>query len=65
MDNNLRNRVANALFGHTPEGHCVSCKREAGTFRDEASAREWSISQMCQRCQDVIFRDDEAELIIM
>ena len=40
------------------EGYCVSCDTEdikATSFRDDISKKEYSISAMCQSCQDDIF----------
>lgn len=34
---------------------CGSDKVAATDFRDELSRREWSISLMCQKCQDEVF----------
>ena len=31
---------------------CVECGKPADKFRDALSEREWSISCLCQRCQD-------------
>lgn len=36
-------------------GQCTTCNGPATSFRDQLSAREHSISGMCQRCQDEIF----------
>ena len=36
---------------------CVICGREALTFRDALSRKEFAISGMCQDCQDDIFKD--------
>jgi hypothetical protein len=46
------------------EGYCVSCDTTgivATSFRDDISKKEYSISGMCQSCQDDIFgvSDDE------
>ena len=38
---------------------CVICKGEATTFIDELSRREFSISGMCQSCQDSVFGKEE------
>ena len=40
------------------EGYCVSCDTTgivATSFRDDISKKEYSISAMCQSCQDDIF----------
>ena len=34
---------------------CVLCDEDASTFKDDASRREYTISGMCQVCQDSIF----------
>lgn len=54
--------VARINFGHlrTASIHdniCVTCGGEAITFRDALSRKEYSISGMCQNCQDEIFKD--------
>ncbi len=36
-------------------GTCVICSGEATTFRDATSEKEYSISGMCQDCQDNIW----------
>ena len=46
------------VFGRTSslkEGKCASCGVEATYFRDELSRREYSISALCQECQDSVF----------
>lgn len=55
-----------ANFGRTTaiqEGRCVpapvGCGGPAGPFRDDASAREYRISGLCQECQDAFFGDGE------
>ena len=46
-------------------GECIPCgstKIRDCDFRDEISKREYSVSGMCQSCQDEIFQSDsEAE----
>lgn len=45
-----KNRVA------TIEGnHCMCCNGPAEDFRDALSAKEYSISGLCQKCQDSIW----------
>tara|TARA_R110002012_G_scaffold283916_1_gene474488 strand:- start:406 stop:615 length:210 start_codon:yes stop_codon:yes gene_type:complete len=41
--------------GAVAEASCVTCKGEASSFRDEISKKEYTISGMCQSCQDEIF----------
>ena len=34
---------------------CVMCGGDASQFRDALSRKEFSISGMCQKCQDKVF----------
>lgn len=34
---------------------CATCKGPASAFKDELSRKEYTISGMCQKCQDEIF----------
>ena len=48
------------------DGNCVACDstgNNATSFRDDISKKEYSISGMCQSCQDDIFgvSDDEPD----
>lgn len=38
---------------------CVACNQEATEFDDDLSAREFSISGLCQTCQDAIWPKDD------
>jgi len=38
---------------------CVMCEGDATTFSDELSRREFTISGMCQTCQDSVFGKEE------
>lgn len=38
------------------------CGEPIGPFRDALSEREYTISGLCQTCQDSIFRDDWQDL---
>tara|TARA_R110002153_G_scaffold200886_2_gene354204 strand:+ start:354 stop:611 length:258 start_codon:yes stop_codon:yes gene_type:complete len=40
---------------------CTTCKGDASTFTDELSEKEFTISGMCQTCQDEIFTDPQDE----
>jgi len=45
-------------------GTCVSCDAEdiiASSFDDDLSRKEYSISGMCQSCQNDIFGEDDEE----
>lgn len=37
------------------QGKCPICEGDAGEFRDLLSRREFTISGMCQKCQDSVF----------
>lgn len=43
------------------ERRCVSCGCSVGPhdFRDALSAREYGLSALCQKCQDVFFGEEE------
>ena len=50
-----------ATFGRKRHGSivediCVCCGGPAKEFKDTLSRKEYSISGMCQRCQDEVFR---------
>ena len=36
---------------------CLACKKEATEFRDEKSRKEFSITGLCQKCQDSVFEE--------
>ena len=38
---------------------CMTCPGEANSFRDTLSEKEYTISGMCQMCQDQIFNGGE------
>ena len=40
-------------------GRCVTCGNSAGEFNNFLSEKEYTISGMCQACQDLVFVDDE------
>jgi len=44
------------------EDKCPTCRGDIKEvdFRDELSKKEYSISGMCQKCQDKVFRPDLA-----
>lgn len=45
--------------GAVREASCVICGGEASTFRDDLSRKEYTISGMCQDCQDKVFETPE------
>lgn len=56
--------LAKKLFGRSKKeciesGECVTCGGAADEFEDELSEKEYSISGMCQKCQNSIFGNDE------
>lgn len=42
-------------------GLCTACREEASIFRDGLSRREYSISGLCQGCQDIFFEEPQDE----
>ena len=59
-------RHAEAWFGRTKTdsiegGICVCCGKEALRFRDPLSKKEYTISGLCQDCQDSIFGVDDED----
>ena len=40
---------------------CVSCGCYAGWFKDDLSAKEYTISGLCQQCQDEVFEEEYDE----
>jgi hypothetical protein len=38
---------------------CVSCGGRADSFKDELSVKEFSISGLCQKCQDIVFVEED------
>jgi len=47
------------------DGNCISCDEardlKASSFRDDISRKEYSISGMCQSCQNDIFGEGDEE----
>lgn len=45
--------------------HCVpppiGCGGPANEFRDELSRKEYTISGLCQKCQDLIFKEPDEQ----
>jgi hypothetical protein len=37
------------------QDRCVSCRKPAVEFRDQISRREFTLSGLCQSCQDIVF----------
>ena len=62
--NHLENITMNA-FGRSrvlsiAGNSCVVCGKASTNFKDEVSRKEFSVSGMCQTCQDSFF-DDQSE----
>jgi len=64
--------LSKPIFAMMPEladrvinGECTFCAKALTPFADELSKKEYSVSGMCQLCQDDIFQpfdeDEEAE----
>jgi hypothetical protein len=52
--------ISQALFGRTRGGaignnKCVSCGGDAKEFKNDISRKEYTISGLCQKCQDEIW----------
>ena len=57
--------AARMIGGHNAlsAGCCPTCSREIGEFRDALSKKEFSISGMCQSCQDSVFGVTEGKCL--
>ena len=60
--------LSKPIFALCPEwadrvicSQCVTCSEPVGEFRDALSKKEYSISGICQVCQDSIFGEPEEE----
>ncbi len=38
---------------------CIACGQSAGNFRDRSGLFEYSVSALCQQCQDRLFHSGE------
>ena len=62
----LLNAITKQAFGMSREEAttkqiCVICKQDATEFRDALSEKEYSISKLCQKCQDQVFNHEVFE----
>jgi predicted SAM-dependent methyltransferase len=62
----IQDNLGQMLFGKTKtgilkEGGCMRCSEPDLNFRDNLSRKEHTISGMCQKCQDDIFKDPDEE----
>ena len=56
MRRTVRSIAPHPIAHETPkECLCAMCGQQAAEFRDALSLREYTISRMCQACQDSIF----------
>lgn len=60
----MLNDLGLAMFGATrtdsiADARCLFCKQPVGPFRDDLSKKEFTISGLCQACQDSVFGIDE------
>ena len=59
--NRFLERFSKAMFGGVSraasiaQNTCVTCKGDASTFTNELSEKEFTVSGMCQTCQNEIF----------
>jgi hypothetical protein len=58
--------LSKMLYGHSATSSikadiCLACGKPAVEFTDALSRREFSISGLCQKCQDVVFAPDEED----
>ena len=57
METTLRNMFPSRK--NMDERKCVICNLPVLHFRDQLSAKEYSISGLCQDCQDTVFGEDD------
>jgi len=55
LDDAIKDIFGIDRIGSVSKDVCVSCKKEAREFKDARSRKEYTISGMCQTCQDQIF----------
>ena len=57
MNKDIVNEIFPEAVKQVELGKCPSCKTKVneGSFRDELSKTEFTISGLCQECQDKIF----------
>lgn len=58
-------RPVDLIFGGRRESiasnTCICCGKPANAFRDELSRKEFSISGLCQSCQDKVFGENDLD----
>lgn len=57
MEKTINNLTGIDRRKHIKNDECTTCGKvvDPGGFKDEASRKEFTISGMCQKCQDKIF----------
>ena len=50
--------IQSKVFESITEDKCICCDGKASAFRDELSRKEFSISGLCQKCQDAVFGEE-------
>jgi hypothetical protein len=63
----LREKAAQLLFGRSHDAQqsanlCTTCGGDADKFTDDLSEKEYSLSGMCQACQDGFFEDEDGDI---
>lgn len=49
--------IGGMIFGK--KYYCSFCGKEIKGFRDRLSAKEFRVSNLCQKCQDKVFEEEE------
>ncbi len=57
IDGLTKRAFGTTTSGALKQGICVVCKRPAIEFRGNLSQKEYTISGMCQKCQDEVFNE--------
>ena len=55
MEASLEKLFGKSRIATIKEDRCMCCNGPAEDFRDALSAKEYSISGLCQKCQDSIW----------
>ena len=59
LDSTTRKLFGSPRTAAISQDTCVFCGKPATDFNDELSAKEFTISGLCQSCQDTIFGKDD------
>ncbi len=59
LEQYLNSLTGVSRVGAITEESCVSCHEKANSFRDDLSRKEYTISGLCQTCQDDVFGTEE------